>query len=208
MQTIRLSALGVLLAGAVLCSAAPAASLQGLGGLGVLPCPNQDPIGIKTEANGVSADSTTVVGWSSKCSLVHNNAFRWQGGTMIDMGASLNHSVAHATSADGALVVGKNDFGSTNEAFLWQEPQQPLCQDCTGTLISLGTLPGGAGSTAFDLTVRPSGDVVVVGRSHSSWSSGIPVGRRNLGTRSGGRGNVRPGNARSEWHFQPGKGRQ
>lgn len=163
MQQFRQSALGVVLTGAALCSAAtawaaPVASLQGLGGLGAVPP--------ETSAYGVSSDGTTVVGTSkidsASCFL---RAFRWQDGTMEDLGSS-NGAVAHAVNADGSRVVGFTIFqGSHRTAFLWTEP--PIFQPGPGLLTQLGVLQGGLTSLALDVTIRSGGDIVIVGKSDS-----------------------------------------
>jgi len=100
----------VLMASAVPITAlAQSASFQGLGFLGPVSS-NSD-----SEAVGVSADGTIVVG-SSVDAAGHFQAFRWSGGAMVGLGfvdqfvcgfpPAAFSTVAHGVSADGAVVVG------------------------------------------------------------------------------------------------------
>jgi len=97
-----------------LCAAAPAgATFMGLGDL---------PGGsFYSEANGVSADGSVVVGGSDSASGYQ--AFRWtQAGGMTGLGdlpGASFHSTAEGVSADGSVVVGYGDSGGAGTAFVW-----------------------------------------------------------------------------------------
>ena len=112
-------------------------------------------------ASGVSADGSTVVGWSEDRED-RGTAFRWRADTgMVSLGR-LAHpfsfgSAAYAVSADGSVVVGEAfDFknkGHPTDAFMWTE------QD--GIFSMGGTRPNGGlyGSKAF--AISDSGSIVV-----------------------------------------------
>jgi hypothetical protein len=82
--------------------------------------------GFFSQANGVSADGSTIVGYSSAFDLpLNNRAFRWTAETGLialpdvpGIGPTAN---AEAVSADGSIVVGGAypRFGSSNGAFAW-----------------------------------------------------------------------------------------
>ncbi len=143
----------------VLClstNAAKAADeFQGLGGLFS---------GGSSEALGVSADGSTVVGRATTGVGDTLHAFRWTTatGSMEDLGtlsgdASFD-SVAYDVSADGSFVVGYSDLSGGREAFRWSA--------ATNTMIGLGDLPGGTEfSTAFGVSADGS---VVVGDGRSA----------------------------------------
>ena len=75
-----------------------------------------------SQANGISADGTTVVGYAS--TDLGNEAFLWSeaGGMMalgvLGSGAQMN-SYANAASADGSVVVGTNIVDGVRTAFVW-----------------------------------------------------------------------------------------
>lgn len=100
--------------------------------LGYLP-----NVGIYTQSHGygVSADGSTVVGWSY--GLNAQEAFRWtRADGMVGLGSlpgSWNSS-AYGVSADGSTVVGISASGSGSQAFRWTR--------ATG-MVGLGNLPGG-----------------------------------------------------------------
>lgn len=92
---------------------AHAVSLQGLGDL---------PGGSFTsQANGVSADGSTVVGSSS--STQGTEAFSWRAGTGMlglgDLPGGTFSSTARAVSANGSVVVGSSSSAQGTEAFKW-----------------------------------------------------------------------------------------
>jgi probable HAF family extracellular repeat protein len=120
-------------------SAATPADAQPMVGLGSLS-------GGVSEATGVSADGSTVVGWSYYDLLGNGEAFRWTAATgMVGLGTLPNPgtpyigSFATGVSADGSTVVGSGyaispDFSNSSvEAFIWTP--------ATG-LVGLGGLPG------------------------------------------------------------------
>jgi probable HAF family extracellular repeat protein len=139
----------MLLGGAV-STACAAASLTPLGGLYG---------GIFSEANGVSADGSVVVGRSDSAS--GQEAFRWTaGGGMVGLGdlpGGAFGSVANGVSGDGAVVVGYGNSASGNEAFRWS---------ALGGMVGLGDLPDGL----FDSYASgASGDgAVIVGYGNSA----------------------------------------
>jgi len=164
----------MLLGGAV-STAFAAASLTPLGHL---------PGGADSDANGVSADGSVVVGRSSF------QAFRWTSdGGMVGLGdlpAGSFDSVASTVSADGAVVVGRGNSTSGLEAFRWT----------SGSMVGLGTLPGWPGSWASSVSADGS---VVVGYSFDSgflghafrWTTG--GGMVGLGTLAGKSGSYAQG---------------
>jgi probable HAF family extracellular repeat protein len=103
------------------------------------------PGGNFSEANGVNADGTVVVGGSN------GQAFRWVNGTLTGLGflPGGNFSEARGVNADGTVVVGGGTPFS-GEAFRWTA--------ATG-MVGLGFLPGGFRSLAFG--VNADGKVVV-----------------------------------------------
>jgi len=82
-------------------------------GLGDLPGGNFD-----SYANDISADGTTVVGWSSSAVGTLHEAFRWTAtGGMVGLGGLGNAVVSYANgvSADGTTVVGVAE----GKTFIW-----------------------------------------------------------------------------------------
>jgi probable HAF family extracellular repeat protein len=126
---------------ALLATVAWSQSLTWLGTLG----------GRESEAYGVSADGSVVVGWSYNAAG-NDRAFRWTAsGGMQDLGTlGGRESVALGASANGAVVVGsaQNAAGQWR-AFRWT---------ASGGMQDLGTL-GGDGSVANG--VSADGSVVV-----------------------------------------------
>jgi len=120
--------------------------------------PNIDPCA--SEANGVSADGSVIVGASGGVAL------RWQGGVMTELTddcsgpiADIGSGTASAVSADGSVIV-----GSCGEAFRWTE--------LDGAVL-LGTLSGGtSGSSGRGVSTDGS---VVVGSSSAAGSPGVPA---------------------------------
>lgn len=108
----------------------------GMIGLGHLPG------GIEwSEAHGISADSSIIVGWSITGSGFHE-AFRYENGAMHGIGFADgdNLSKAFGISPDGFAIVGSSwrHSQSAEQACLWR----------AGLATKLGVLPGGDWSTA------------------------------------------------------------
>jgi probable HAF family extracellular repeat protein len=127
---------------------------QSLTWLGILPGYS------RSEAYGVSADGSVVVGWVSNAAG-HWRAFRWVAGVGMqnlgllssESGSWNKESEAYGVSADGSIVVGwsYNDFGRPR-ALRWT----------AGSKQDLGTLAGNSalyGSKAYG--VSADGRVVV-----------------------------------------------
>jgi len=134
-----------LLSACVLSLIAIAGWSQSLTWLGTLPG------GGISEAYGVSADGSVVVGMASNAARQWR-AFRWTAsGVMQDLGTlGGNWSAARGVSADGAVVVGgASNAAGYARAFRWT---------ALGGMQDLGTL-GGSGSYAND--VSADGSVVV-----------------------------------------------
>ena len=117
-------------------------------GLGFLPGAN------RSDATGVNADGTVVVGGSSPVLITAGGqAFRWVNGTMTGLGflPGGNTSTARGVNADGTVVVGVSGDRSLagGQAFRW----------VNGTMTGLGFLPGGNFSVANG--VNANGKVVV-----------------------------------------------
>jgi probable HAF family extracellular repeat protein len=118
-----------------------------------------------TEATGVSADGSIVVGWSQKTGSGDVEAFRWtQSGGMVGLGDLAGGpflSYGYDVSSDGSAVVGTSWSASGFEAFRWTQ---------SGGMVGLGDLPGGEfESQAYGIS---SDGLVVVGRG---WSAGSPL---------------------------------
>jgi probable HAF family extracellular repeat protein len=127
---------------------------DGMVGLGDLPGG-----ALFSNATGVSADGTVVVGFGHSAS--GTEAFRWSVGTgMVGLGdfpGGTFFSQASGVSADGSVVVGDGSSGSGTQAFRWTS---------TGGMVGLGDLAGGGFlSAAFAISADGS---VVVGRSESA----------------------------------------
>ncbi|MCP4089030.1 MAG: autotransporter domain-containing protein, partial [Gammaproteobacteria bacterium] len=107
-----------------------------------------------SEAHGVNADGTVVVGWSS--SAGGDEAFRWTKTTgMVGLGflTSGYRSEATGVNADGNVVVGvSSDSNSHYQAFRWTE---------TGGMVDLGHLAGGTTDESQAHGVSADGKVVV-----------------------------------------------
>jgi len=117
-------------------------------GLGFLPGAN------RSDATGVNADGTVVVGGSSPVLITAGGqAFRWVNGTMTGLGflPGGNTSTARGVNADGTVVVGVSGDRSLagGQAFRW----------VNGTMTGLGFLPGG--NESFATGVNADGTVVV-----------------------------------------------
>src|SRR5262245_238648 len=143
----------VLLAGAV-STAFAAASLTPLGSL-------RPGCSFCSEANGVSADGSVVVGDADY--LINREAFRWtSAGGMVGLGDLPGgdfYSNANAVSADGSVIVGNSSSASGLEAFRWTSG---------GGMVGLGYLPGWVESSAYGASADGS---VIVGNTSFSSSS-------------------------------------
>jgi probable HAF family extracellular repeat protein len=126
----------------------------------------------------VSADGTTVVGYSHTGALFE--AVRWTFPSGIETMGAGQPSLAYGVSSDGSVIVGGGLVGDHGDGFRWTA--------ATG-LERLGDLPGGAvGSSARDVSADGS---VVVGSSNSDiggeafrWTAAS--GMVGLGTLPGG----------------------
>ena len=112
-------------------------------------------------AQGISADGSVVVGWSS--STFGTEAFRWTESTGMQGLGELPgggfFSSAYGANYDGSVIVGGSSSTFGTEAFRWTES--------TG-MQGLGELPGGSWhSAAFDVS---DNGAVVVGFSSSASS--------------------------------------
>jgi probable HAF family extracellular repeat protein len=106
------------------------------------------------EMTGISADGSTSIGFAYSVSGMPTGdglAFRRaSNGTITSLGTlGGNWSVPNAISANGAVIVGQSDNGSSEEAFVYQN----------GTMTGLGFLPGGSTSNATG--VSADGSVIV-----------------------------------------------
>jgi probable HAF family extracellular repeat protein len=123
------------------------------------PYPNV--LGADSIAHGVAADGSVVVGQgnlSVVSGVVLGEAFRWtMEAGMVGLGdlpGGTGNSVAYQVSADGSVVVGAGNRGSsspTGEAFRW------TIED---GMVGLGDLPGGDLSSVA-LGVSADGSIVV-----------------------------------------------
>ena len=113
-----LKAAALLTGGLILPATSWAANLTDLGALG-------DPstaASRSSEANGLSADGSVIVGYSYTGTT--NHAFKYVGTTITDLGAlgdpstaASRSSYAKGVSADGSVIVGESSTGTTNHAF-------------------------------------------------------------------------------------------
>jgi probable HAF family extracellular repeat protein len=137
----------------------------GMVGLGLLPV-DLDPnlFGRGSNAYAVTADGSTVVGWSETGPSVEG--FRWTSdGGMVGLGdlpGGGSNSYAYGISADGSVVVGEGTSAGS-------VPNQAFRLTLEGGMVGLGDLPGGS----FDSSARAiSADgTVIVGVGHNSASN-------------------------------------
>jgi probable HAF family extracellular repeat protein len=140
------------------------------------------PGGFWSDAYGVSADGSVVVGYAQNAAG-QERAFRWTAaGGMQDLGTlpGGGWSKAYGVSADGSVVVGWAYSVGQYRAFRWT---------AAGGMQDLGTL-GGWGSAAYGVSADGS---VVVGEAHNAaghgrafrWTPG--GGMQDLGTLGGDR---------------------
>jgi len=119
--------------------------------------------GYHSTAYGMSANGSTVVGYSYCSDPTRSMAFRWSLATgMIGLGYLPGGEFsgnAYDASADGAVIVGHSHAGGSRyEAFRWTED---------AGMIGIGHLPGGGESYAHGVSADGS---VVVGDSDTSTS--------------------------------------
>ena len=133
-------------------------------GLQALATPSFTPLGdlaggnFYSEAHGVSADTSAVVGTSHSASGYQ--AFRWtEAGGMVGLGGLAPGASSHGygLSADGSVVV-----GDASEAFHWTQG---------GGMVGLGGLPGST-STSSGRAYGASADGSVLAGSGQSASDG------------------------------------
>ena len=128
-------------------------------------------LGTPSEAFGISADGSVIVGGvSDNSSYRGNQAFRWTSDAgMVGLGDLYNvpgiwDSIAFGVSADGGAVVGSSggSLFSYVQAFLWTSD---------GGMVGLGYLPGGQHQS--NASAVSAGGSVVVGSSLTA-ASGDP----------------------------------
>jgi len=111
-----------------------------------------DLYGERSDAWGVSADGSVVVGWYRWGDWI--NAFRWtQSSGAIALGFldDSDRSQAYDVSVDGSFVVGRSGLTEEHQAFRWTQ---------SDGMVGLGYLPdGGPGSSASG--VSADGSIVV-----------------------------------------------
>ena len=112
-----------------------------------------------SQAFGVSADGTVVVGYSYSAN--GPEAFRWtQAGGMVglgDLAGGIFFSLARGVSADGTVVVGYSNTDTHNEAFRWVANSSGT----GGVMSGLGRL--GVVGSSYANGVSADGNVVVGG---------------------------------------------
>jgi probable HAF family extracellular repeat protein len=135
-------------------------SATGMVGLGDLPGGGSNPNGRGSEAQGVSADGSVVVGKGSSADSVPVEAFSWtQQNGMVGLGylSSEKYSEAFGTSGDGSVVVGT---GESYDAFRWTEQggMQPLATAIVGVTGSGARAVSGDGSVVVGDVSTAAGD--------------------------------------------------
>lgn len=116
-----------------------------------------------SSAYDVSSDGSVIVGMTSALEEdPYDQAFRWEDGVMVGLGAlGGKESAAYAVSADGSVIVGSSeDINGDRRAFRWEN----------GVMDDLGTL-GAGNSSAWDISADGS---VVVGLFWDSQSNREP----------------------------------
>ncbi len=125
---------------AALALAGGAASAQSITGLGFLPG------GDSSQANAVSADGSTVVGFALD-PKTHELAFRWtrtHGLESLGTVPGGSYSVAHGVNADGSVIVGESDSPAGYAAFRWTRRG----------MDTLRTPAGASGAVAFGVSAN------------------------------------------------------
>ncbi len=140
--------------------------------------------GFSSDANGLSADGSVVVGTSYSGS--DSTAYRWTSQTGIvplgNLGGNPNsQEIANGVSADGTIVVGQSGSPSGPQAFRWTQ--------ATG-MVGLGDLPGGDFSS--EARAISSDGSVIVGEADSA--GGSEAFRWTAAGGMQGLGHVQPGN--------------
>jgi probable HAF family extracellular repeat protein len=112
----------------------------------------------RSEANGISANGSTIAGWSESGIGPNSQdaAFAWtQSNGMVGLGG--NDSRANAVSVDGSIIVGQFSGANRTEAFRWTQ---------SSGIVGLGQLQGITNQTqAYGVSADGA---VVVGVSESS----------------------------------------
>ncbi|MBN2474047.1 MAG: PEP-CTERM sorting domain-containing protein [Pirellulales bacterium] len=131
--------------------------------------------GMPSEAYGISADGSTVVGMSN--TEAGTEAFTWTAaGGMVGLGelpGGEYGSTAWDVSANGSTVVGASYAETEEQAFRWAPG---------GGMVGLGALPGGSGySAAYGVSADGS---VVVGTSNSASGDSAFIWDASNGMRS------------------------
>jgi probable HAF family extracellular repeat protein len=118
---------------------------NGMVGLGVL-----GPQGFKTEALGVSADGSVIVG---------RPGFRWtESGGMESLAANGLGRSPHGVSADGSIVVGDNDaLCCSSDAFIWDAEHGTRRLTYPGWTLTLVSGISADGTTVFGHGRDPNG---------------------------------------------------
>jgi probable HAF family extracellular repeat protein len=153
---------------AFLSTSARAATFQGLGIL------SGDGY---SEANGISANGTTVVGG-------YFDAFIWNasyGITSLGGFAGANETSATAANANGSVIVGYSGTVGTSPSYV--DNIQAALWTKTGGAIGLGTLPGNTSSYAYGVSANGR---VVVGYSNYSTSGESEQDEAFRWTKAGG----------------------
>jgi probable HAF family extracellular repeat protein len=117
-----------------------------------------------SEANAVTADGATAVGWSRNRNG-HKEACLWEtGAAPVLLGSLSGHatSIAYGISADGSTVVGCSSDYITTEAFRWTRD---------AGMISLGLLPEGSGESAAYGVSGDGSTIVGYCRGASGWEA-------------------------------------
>lgn len=142
-----------------------------------------------SEAWGVSADGSIVVGRTESADTSNGRAFRWKAaaGSMQDLGTlksdNTGDSRANGVNADGSIVVGISDTddGGRGRAFRWDAS--------TGTIQDLGTLGSDFSKSSTAYGVNADGKVVVGEAENDAgepraliWRAGTMLDHANTGT--------------------------
>jgi probable HAF family extracellular repeat protein len=169
---LSVAVIGSLAAATGTYAAAPAASFQWLGKLEGAAA---------SQALGISADGTTVVGWSGDANgpgRPHQyEAFRWTAATgIVGLGyaAGAESSWAYGASADGSVVVGMSRTDWHYEAYRWTQG--------TG-IVPLGRNTGSSDNTAYGVSADGN---AIVGTSRTAFRWTPQDGMTDLGEYSGG----------------------